>query len=224
MTVLPNLPESIHKRLDLLINNFLWQGRKAKIPLEILKLSRKMGGLNLTNLRLREMALKITWIQILETDQKMKDIVDENIGSVLQDWIWKCNLAPNHVKFLNIKSIFWTNVMEMWAHVNYNETCDANVNKDVFLWYNSKILIENKPFLWVKQLQNNLVWLSQLYEDGHLISIGKAWQKYKLSFINFHALCQAVPIGYKKRIVQGVIVMTGWTNPILRSLRMKPCS
>ena len=61
------------------------------------------------------------------------------------------------------------------------------------IWYNSLIRIENKPFFWKEKFDRGLFKVSQLYENGSLISIKKAAERYGLSFIEFNAIVSAIP-------------------------------
>ena len=51
MMVLPIIPNSVVKKLDNLIRQFLWNGKKAKIAYNILQNPRTKGGLGLVNLK-----------------------------------------------------------------------------------------------------------------------------------------------------------------------------
>ena len=65
MMVLPIIPRPIEKRIDNMIREFLWGGKKAKIAYATLQNSKEDGGLCLVNLSKKDMALKTTWPKIL---------------------------------------------------------------------------------------------------------------------------------------------------------------
>ena len=199
MTVLPNLPEVIIKELEDEFRRFIWNGKKAKIALEVLQRSKEEGGLRLVDLRKKEKALKISWIQILEEDEKMANLAYEAISPILRQWIFDCNLNHKDVKWLKIGNKFWEQVLKAWCEIHY-----APDNKqDQVIWYNSNIRIENKPFLWVESFKKGLWKISQLYEQGRLISIRLAEQKFGLSFIQLHALISSIPKGMRQGIEEG---------------------
>ena len=60
MMVLPNIPNEYVKKLEDMVVKFLWNNKKAKIPLRVLQLNKNSGGMNLINIRQREKALKCT--------------------------------------------------------------------------------------------------------------------------------------------------------------------
>ena len=76
MTVLPCMEEGLVKAVENEIEKFLWNGHRPKIPLKTLQLSKECGGLKLVNLRLRDKAMKIKWVNI-----SLEDITVENFVS-----------------------------------------------------------------------------------------------------------------------------------------------
>ena len=68
MTVLPNMPRAMVKTLENMFTAFLWGGGKSKISLKILQSGFQSGGTKLVNLLIKEKALKISWLGILEKD------------------------------------------------------------------------------------------------------------------------------------------------------------
>ena len=83
-----------------------------------------------------------------------------------------------------------------WCDYNYEE----NSACDQVLWYNSGILIENKPVFWLRPFQKGLLRVSQLFENKRLISVGEAKQKFGLEFLELHALISAIPDRLKELI------------------------
>ena len=79
---------------------------------------------------------------------------------------------------------------------------------DVVIWFNSEICIEGKPFLWLHSFKKGLCRISQLYDQGTLISVKTAKQKYDLSFMEFYALVQAILNVIKKAAQRGELHRT----------------
>ena len=57
MQVLPVLEKKLIKEEENVIKEFLWQGKREKIPMCILMLDKAEGGLNLVNLKVKHKAL-----------------------------------------------------------------------------------------------------------------------------------------------------------------------
>ena len=192
-TVLPQMPTCYLKRIYNLFSNFIWNHAKPKIALRTLQLNKAEGGLGLANLEIRDQAIKTTWIQMLASDPKSADLAFCNFSPYLWENIFKCNLSPQHTKFVIDKSEnpFWFDVLTAWNE--YREKKDVNCAFNQTVWYNSNILIGDQPCFILESFKAGLFWISQLYEDKRLISIRKAYEKYKLSFMQFYGLVTAIP-------------------------------
>ena len=178
---------------------FIWNNKKAKIPLHVLQLSVKDGGLNLTNLRLRDKALKISWIQILQSDKKTEEICYAAIGGPakhLREDIWRLNLHKKDIKnfFPNINT-FWENMLQAWCEVNYDKNIDADSQ---IVWGNSFIRTANGPIFYGQAAKKGLRTIGQLCENGDIIPFEKAKQEYDINFIQWNSLKQAIPQEWKE--------------------------
>ena len=59
MQTLPTMSVNLEGKINLLIKNFIWNGRKPKIRMDVLQLSKANAGCKLGNLILRDKSLKI---------------------------------------------------------------------------------------------------------------------------------------------------------------------
>ena len=109
--VLPLMSEKMVTKLESMCVQFIWNGKKTKIPLQTLYQLPQHGGLKLINLRLRDIVLKIAWVQIIQSEPKCKELAMSLLHPSIGDEIFKCNLREEHVSVLKIDSSFWTDVM-----------------------------------------------------------------------------------------------------------------
>ena len=58
MMVLPQIPDQIVKKMDNIIREFLWKGRKAKIGYRTLQNPKYVGGLNLVDIKIKRAVTK----------------------------------------------------------------------------------------------------------------------------------------------------------------------
>ena len=100
MMVLPKIPKNIIKQVKNLIQDFMWNGHKPKISLEQLQKSKETSGLGLVNLSLKDQSLKISWVELLNTNKSFANLVYNTHNLVLNDLFWKCNLAPKDIKWI----------------------------------------------------------------------------------------------------------------------------
>ncbi len=63
--------------------------------------------------------------------------------------IWLCNLNVADSIFVtkNICSNFWQEVVKMWCEYRFTIPSGNEEIKDQFLWYNSHIRRNNKPYI-----------------------------------------------------------------------------
>ena len=92
MYVMPSMNKKSLKRIENIFTNFLWSGRKAKIPMRVLQRTVSCGGANLVNLRAKDHAIKIAWTKILRDDPKAANLVYFFTNNVLKEDVWLCNV------------------------------------------------------------------------------------------------------------------------------------
>ena len=145
MMVLPIIPPNIVKAVESQFREFLWNGKKAKIALNILQNPKSQGGLNLVHLLNRDKALKATWPQILDQEPEYAQIVYSILRcKSMKGNIWRCSLAPQDVHKLKIRNVFWEDVLKSWCEYNYYS--DRRVENEI-IWYNSRMQTGGKTFL-----------------------------------------------------------------------------
>ena len=96
MSVLPLLGKEYYKEFNQIIENFLWNGKKAKIPLKILQGNKDEGGLALFDIEKRDLALKIKWIFNMN-DPLLQFLADDEMENKLGLEIWNCIIRPLEV-------------------------------------------------------------------------------------------------------------------------------
>ena len=197
MMVLLDILEDIHKRIDKLIQQFLWNNRSPKIALKLLKLDKKVGGLRLMDLWKRQKAIKLTWLQVMRADRDLSTIVYPFIAPVLGEHIWRCTLkAEDCGKIIEKeRSPFWFGVLQTWCEMNYQQQVKSSKQ---LLWFNSKICCENSPFLWKKCFKAGLLYVNQIFDtEGNMISAEEAWEKYRLTPMELNTPSVSIPQKWK---------------------------
>ena len=72
----------------------MWDKKKSKIRLDKLKGSYEEGGLQLIDLKLKNLSIKITWIcRILEENSFLSEYVYSRLP-IKNEQFWKCNVKP----------------------------------------------------------------------------------------------------------------------------------
>ena len=182
--------------VEKIMHNFLWGGRRARISMKTLQKNRQQGGLRLVDLTAKQKALQVKWVFMAEEDPFLNECMYNNLNRTLKTDIWLCNLHPKHVKKLFDDS-FWLDILEAWCEINYREEYESkNQVLSELLWFNSKLCIENKPFLFVKWFQNGIRTVEDIVDArGNLISIESIEAKwgFKPMWLDYNSLKMAFP-------------------------------
>ena len=196
MTVLPSIPSMYVNQMNNLIKQFLWEQGKAKIAFKTLQSHKKCSGLGLVNLEMKDISLKISWIQVIQSDESMAAIAYHYLNPQLRELIWKCNINPKEVHSLNIKSSFWKDVLYAWSMVHYQIESQVESPGDQVIWLNSAIKISGSIVWWSHIFKRGLKFTSQLFTNNQLISCGVANASYGLSIMEYNSLVSAIPLSW----------------------------
>ena len=208
LMVLPTPSDVILQKIDSLITNFVWNGKQARIKLSTLQMLKKDGGLQLFHMKTRDIALKITWVQILEHDPVCCHIGMAIASPIMKKDIFKCSFAPEDVQYVIPANAnqFWKDVLKAWAMYNYTQQTMEEQNQCI--WMNSMIRISGKPFLWEQPYKKGLFWITDLYPEGCLIKAVTAQDKYDLTLMQLNMLVSAIPGDWRQRCKDGQLTET----------------
>ena len=200
MMVLPTIPDNIVKSIENLIRDYIWKGKKSKIAYPILQIPKKHGGLNLVNLKNRDIALKATWPQILYGEREYATMVYECMRcSSIQEDIWRCHIHPDDVKKVKGMSTFWKDVLWSWAQYNYyNNYREENQ----IIWYNSSIKIKGKIVMWKDMYSNGLIFVHQLFQNKEYKTYEQVKNEFGLTILRYNSLKAAIPKSLKDYFIQ----------------------
>ena len=164
------------------------------------KIVKRKGGLNLVNIRNKEIALKATWPKILIHEQDYSVIVYTQLrANGIKENLWRCSLNEEDVPFLRIKNPFWEDVLKCWCKHNYYK---GRRIENQLIWYNSRIRVEGKPFVWNNSLDRGLLYVYQLFEGGEFKTYSQVWQEYGLSKLRYNSLKSAIPKQWKQYFLE----------------------
>ena len=121
MMVLPDLIVNQLKKIDMLINKFIWKGKRSKIPLKVLRNPKEKGGLRLVNFVAKQNAIKISWIHRIMTNDEAYGYIYYWLILKLGHRIWEVNLKPDHVKEYVKFDKPWKYILMAWCCGHYQE-------------------------------------------------------------------------------------------------------
>ena len=191
MSTLPLMDTRVCSKLDSIFTHFLWDGKKPKISLRVLKMSKKKGGAGLVHVQKRDKAIKISWVKILIEDNKMANLAYAFFSPVLQHDIWRCNLKAEHVSGVFVMpNPFWSDMLHSWCQYNYS--ADPRTASR-FIWLNSLILVDCRPIMWNDCYQKGLKYVHQIFANGTIIGVKAAMELFGLDIMRYNTLISALP-------------------------------
>ena len=199
--VLPTAPVRIIKRMEGWISDFIWNGAKPKIPLKVLQLHKRVGGMNLVDISARDTALKCTWVKTLNDDVKCRSIAFHLFSKEIKEVVFKCNFTVAEVDQIMSydTSPFWYSVLQAWAIFHQ---CLVN-NEDPTVqtvWFNTNIKVNNRIVFNSEAFRKGLTWVHQLYPNGNLMSVREAHQSYGLDFMEFYSIVTSLPKQWREKL------------------------
>ena len=192
MTVLPTIPKEYLKQLNTLIENFIWNNKTPKIPMQILQNELEYGGLKLVNLECKDAAIKISWVEYLEKDSNMANLVYENINPALGNLIWDCNIKQEDVPQMRIQNKFWEDVLIAWSKINYVEKISDPFNQ--IIWFNTHVRVNNKTLCWNSSINQGLIYVRQLMNtNNEIMTAREINEKFHTGIMRANQLITALP-------------------------------
>ena len=202
LSVLPNPPDDFLKRIEKSFFNFIWNGKQDKIKRETTYNKIEDGGLNMTNIYLFKDAIKISWVKRFndpDNKGKWKLFFKNEIEKIGGDWIWQCE--PSNVSDLNLGKLnndFMKDVLAAWFKMRIQHQVTNKV-----IWYNSKIKVGRKSVYYKNWSVNNVNFLSDLIEEGHLMNFNSFKTNYpnvKCNFIQYYGIINNIEQNCKDQI------------------------
>ncbi len=155
--VLNSPTEEQFKEYKEVILDYIWNGKRPKISYDILIGKREQGGLKLCDLKMKDRALKIQWIKRIRNKNSSLSNLAYYFLPKMGEYIWKCNLNPYDVDKILPINTFWRDVLKAWGHYNFTYPLEKENICNNIIWYNSHILIDNKPIFYKKCFEGGVV-------------------------------------------------------------------
>lgn len=109
MQVLPIISDTFVNQYKALVTQFLWNGKRPKIPYNVLIKNRESGGLRLADLTLRDLSLKVQWVRIIQQNEFFANVASAALGG-FDVLIWFANLGEQDILQM-FQPSFWRDVL-----------------------------------------------------------------------------------------------------------------
>ena len=194
-----SIKEETYVKIEKCFENFLWSGKKPKLPLKIVTLPKHEGGLGLTNIRLRHEVLILKWVQVLQKKDLMYELARHFTGIDNLDLMIKANLneadCNTHLQYDN----FWTRLLKQWCKYKYHEPQSSEGVEKQQIWFNSMIKVNNKIIYYHKAYQAGIQYLTDLRDQNEWKSWDSIVQTFGncITWLQLNSIISAVPDYWK---------------------------
>ena len=204
MSVLGQLENDYIPKFQQIIHNFIWQGKRAKIKLEILQANKDEAGLALVNLSDKDKSLKIQWVYLCLYDPFMAEMAFYNLDPVIKEHIWQCNMYPDDVYLIFPKGNFWTEVLYSWACCN-SRTPQNKGNMKESNYLVQQIDLEKGRDLYILHLawQVSTCKIDDiLNSDDSFLSYPQLSEKFGpvMSFLDYYGVLESIPTLWQRML------------------------
>ena len=229
LMVLEDLTENQIRKIEELIDKFLWAGKKAKIAKATLQQSKQCGGQRLFNIRKKQAALKLQWIPKIQNKPFFRDCFLRGTGLPNFDMLFHCNLSHNDAKKVTKKQNFWGQLFIHWCEINHHTVQSEPENLlNEIIWFNSNILVNKAPQYHKECVAAGIVKLKDLFtmnKRRRLLTYDELVQKNpqcNLSWLYYNSLISAIPNRWKHCITTSYIENSKDTTPLIEDMISKP--
>ena len=154
--------------INRLTTNFVWNNKKPKIKRDTLIGPKDRGGLDLPEFEIISKSLKTAWVK------RMKNSVEDQwmsiplfyLKNVGGPFIFDCDYDAKFQGLNNIPA-FYTDVLNAWAEV-WEQTSDNEIwVRNIILWNNKHILIDDKSIYWKEWHDAGILRIKDLLDESN---------------------------------------------------------
>ena len=195
---LPSPPPEYLKKIEKILINFIWKGKRHEIKKETLYLEYGSGGLNMVDISKFDQSLKLTWVRKIVTGEyEWSDFARE----YKIDWLVKTDENYHLTIYNATTNPFWKSVA--FAYSQWFKTLKVHNNIEIeneFLWGNPNIKIPFNNTLF----KNNIIYLKDMFDfQGNPLTQLELEQQIgcRIMFTSYFSIWKAVPRHWKNTIL-----------------------
>jgi hypothetical protein len=196
LTALPNPSEKLLKHINTLFFKFIWHNNHEKLKRTLITQDHKDGGIKMININNFMTAIKCTWIRrmILKNSKWItlfKSVTKLSARDLIMygDYFLKS-------KNEQITNTFWRDTLASWVKIQGKGHPQNVVDiLSINIWYNSRICIGNKPFLYKHYFNKGISFINDLLnEKGDFLIYEQFIIKYDITthFLEYASLIKAI--------------------------------
>ena len=127
----------------------MWENGKDKIAYQKLIKDYVTVGLKLADLRVKDKAMKVKWVQLdCFSDLLLSELLEQYIP-LSKEHRWDCNISEKDICLL-IKEPMIRDIFKAWAAINFHNPMSVQQVSNQSIWFNSWMKINGKH-LWYRK-------------------------------------------------------------------------
>ena len=175
---LANFPDYILKTLKKIQNDFLWNGKRAKLKHQTLCNSYEMGGLQSVDIDFKIKALQLSWIKrLFDENEHQWKIIPRFFIKKFGSYAFHTQFSPKNGCLREIPK-FYKNLIEQWNYCSNSPQDAVNIFSQC-LWHNINLKIDNNTFFIQEFASSGLNHIYQLFNQN---GQAKTWNQLKIEF------------------------------------------
>jgi len=191
-----HVPDEIVKAIKTMVFTFLWQGKTHKVKQNVVIQDYQFGGCKMLDIDETLKVQKLKWIKWYFQREELhwKKTMREIIGAENLDIFLKSNFEiPKRVK----QNIFYYELLKTWRNMKYRHILTKEDVLNQYLWYNSKIRIQNKTVYNASFIKRNFIQIKDIvkhdrqFKSIQEISIDDGLKMVYIGIVN------AIPLEWK---------------------------
>ena len=205
ISYLSETPNIIIENLEKLQNDFLWNGKRAKINHNTLCNKFSKGGLQKVDIKLKINALQMSWIKRLNdpTDHQWKIIPNRFLVQAYGiSRIFYPHFLPRDNILSSAMPVFYKSILKIWSKCS-NSPIDIRNCLSQYLWENEYVKIANKPYTIKEFYRANIHFVYQIFINGRPKTWIQAKDEFGLDprlFFKYLQLVNSIPQDWKNII------------------------
>ena len=170
------VPSDILRRLNNILYEFLWGGKRGKIKRAIVINKAEKGGINMIDIESMVKALKCRWVHRLmrSCDETWKIVAEYYFkdygGSKL---IFCYNIDKRGLKLMTKKlPSFYREILTNWydfRNQDVQKKWTPNSIGEQIIWGNKFIQSDNKPLFFQEWIEAGILYVADVFQNGQLI-------------------------------------------------------
>ena len=189
----------LNKKVSLIISDFLWEG-KARVARSYLERDINEGGLKLTNVKLFNCALKLTWVKrILGKNGNWQTIFQANFNTMNKKFYFELDIESLKSLQGKCSNIFWKDVIAAW--MEYKMEFHEKIDPRTFPIWDTYYITNTNLIKRSWELQNvGIKYLNDVISPtGGLLGYDEFIRTFNLqmNFVDFYSLMHSIPRKWK---------------------------